>query len=101
MSPHYGMQFWYSSPQMKIIHREISPKQIEADLFMGNFGCLQKQYGRPVEHKSLLVVWVDWGGVVLVIDYNDIRKERCDKFDLLGWDFLSQKSLRAILVTNI
>ena len=28
------------------------PEQIEADFFMGNFGCLQKKYGSPVQHNS-------------------------------------------------
>ena len=65
---------WYSSQQIMKTYFEISPKQIEADLLMGNFGCLQKQYGRPVYNKPLLSVWVDWGGVV--IDDNDRRKEK-------------------------
>ena len=35
---------------------EILPEQIEADLFVGNFACLQKEYCRPVEEKSLFGV---------------------------------------------
>ena len=64
---------------MKHSFGKISPKQIEADLLMGNFGCLQKQYGRPMQHNFFLFRCVSLcvgGGVLGVITDNGRRKER-------------------------
>ena len=51
------------------------PEQIEVDFFMGNFGCLQKKYGSPVQHNSH-EVWT-W-----IIELTKDKKD--ERFTCLG-----------------